>query len=79
MAGEVIVYSTPLCAPCEELKAYLRAKGVAFTVKDLLMEQDAAERFEAMNIRTAPILEVDGALLHGPDLGPETVDKLLGL
>ncbi len=79
MAGEVIVYSTPLCAPCEELKAYLRAKGVAFTVKDLLMEQDAAERFEAMNIRSTPILEVDGELLHGPDLGPDNVDRLLGL
>jgi glutaredoxin-like protein NrdH len=79
MADEVIVYSTPLCAPCEQLKGYLRAKGVAFVVKDLLMEEAAAERFEAMNIRSAPILEVDGELLFGPDLGPESVDKLLGL
>lgn len=79
MADQVIVYSTPLCAPCEQLKAYLRAKGVAFVVKDLLMEEAAAERFEAMNIRAAPILEVDGELLFGPDLGPEGVDRLLGL
>ena len=79
MAEQVIVYSTPLCAPCEQLKAYLRAKGVAFVVKDLLMEEAAAERFEAMNIRSAPILEVDGELLFGPALGPESVDKLLGL
>ncbi len=79
MASEVIVYSTPLCAPCEQLKGYLRAKGVEFVVKDLLMEEEAAERFEAMNIRSAPILEVDGELLFGPDLGPEGVDRLLGL
>lgn len=79
MADEVIVYSTPFCAPCEQLKAYLRAKGVEFVTLDLLLEEAAAERFQAMNIRSAPILEVDGEVLFGPDLGPEAIDRLLGI
>ena len=29
--ANVTVYSTPLCAPCEQLKTYLRDRGVEFT------------------------------------------------
>ena len=43
MADKVIVYSTPLCAPCEQVKAYLRRHGVDFVVKDLLMDEDAED------------------------------------
>ena len=48
MADNVIVYSTPLCAPCEQVKAYLRRHGVDFVVKDLLMDEDAAERLAVL-------------------------------
>jgi len=43
MSSEVIIYSTPLCAPCEQLKRYLSAMEVEFVVKDLLMDEEAAE------------------------------------
>ena len=79
MADKVIVYSTPLCAPCEQVKAYLRRHGVDFVVKDLLMDEDAAERLESFNIRSAPALEVDGEILAGPDLNPDRIDEVLGL
>jgi len=79
MAREVIVYSTPLCAPCERLKAYLRAQEVPFRVVDLLLDEAAAERLEALNIRSLPALEVDGEVLAGRDLEPARIDRLLGL
>lgn len=79
MAREVIVYSTPLCAPCEALKSYLRRNEVAFEVKDLMMDEDAAEKLEGLGIRTSPALEVDGRILAGPTLTPDAVDELLGL
>lgn len=79
MEREVIVYSTPLCPPCEELKAYLRRRGVAFRVKDLLMDEAAAERLEGLGIRAAPALEVDGEILAGAGLNPAAVDALLDL
>jgi glutaredoxin len=77
--AEVIVYSTPLCQPCEQLKNYLREKGVAFTAKDLMMDEDAAEFIDEKNIRTSPVLQVGETLLHGRDLEPGKIDALLGL
>ena len=79
MAHDVIVYSTPLCAPCEQLKAYLKAHDVAFRVIDLLMDEAAAEKLEALNIRSSPALEIDGEILAGRELEPAKIDPLLGL
>ena len=75
----VTVYSTPLCKPCEQLKAYLRAHDVDFVAKDLMMDQAAAEFIDSHNIRSSPVLQVDDVLLFGPELGPEKIDELLGL
>lgn len=75
----ITVYSTPFCAPCEQLKSYLRDRGVEFTAKDLMMDEDAAEFIDEKNIRTSPILQVDDTLLHGQDLEPAKIDALLGL
>lgn len=77
--AQVTVYSTPLCAPCEQLKAYLRERGVDFIAKDLMMDEDAAEFIDSKNIRTSPVLQVDDALLHGAALEPSNIDEMLGL
>jgi len=76
---EVTVYSTPFCAPCEGLKRFLAARGVAFRVRDLMMDEDAQERLEARGIRSTPALEVDGEIYAGDALSPERVRALLGL
>jgi len=76
---EVIVYSTPFCAPCEQLKRYLKAHAVDFTVKDLMMDEAAAELLESLNVRSSPALGIDGQVYAGADLNPATIDKLLGL
>ena len=77
--ANVIVYSTPLCVPCEQLKSYLRERGVDFTVKDLMMDEDAAEFIDSKNIRTSPILQIDEKLLYGQELEPSNIDALLDL
>lgn len=79
MDRPVIVYSTPLCAPCEQLKRYLAAHDVSFVTKDLMMDEDAAEFVEGRGIRTSPVLQVGDTLLHGNDLEPSHIDALLGL
>lgn len=76
MNREVIVYSTPLCGPCERLKEHLRAVGVSFVVKDVLVDEEAAEFLESRNIRSTPVLSVDGELVEGYQ--PEKVDELIG-
>lgn len=77
VARNVIVYSSPLCAPCERMKEYLRSRGVAFKVVDVMMDEDAAEFLESRNIRSTPVLSVDGELVVG--FQREPIDKLLGL
>tara|TARA_Y100000588_G_C13981448_1_gene807393 strand:- start:166 stop:408 length:243 start_codon:yes stop_codon:yes gene_type:complete len=77
--AKVTVFSTPLCAPCEQLKSYLRDRGVEFTSKDLMMDDDAAEFIDSKNIRTSPVLQVDDTLLHGQELEPSRIDALLKL
>lgn len=79
MAAEVIVYSTPMCAPCERLKQYLHAKGVRFVAKDLLMDEEAAEKMEHLGIRSTPVLEIDGRYYSGSELTPESLSHVLGI
>lgn len=76
---KVIVYSTPLCAPCEALKRFLRSHDVAFVAKDLMMDEDAAEYIESKNIRSTPVLQIDEQLYYGSDLSAERLEQLFAL
>ncbi len=73
--ADIIVYSTPLCAPCERLKRHLREKGVPFSVIDIMMDEEAGAFLESRGIRGTPVLSVDGELLVGFD--PRRIDQLL--
>jgi hypothetical protein len=50
---------------------------VAFTVKDLMADDDAAEFLEARGIYATPVLRVDDELLIG--FQPDKIDRLLGI
>ena len=76
---DVTVYSTPFCAPCEQLKRFLKDNDIAFTVRDLMMDEDAADRLEAKGIRSTPALEVDGEIYAGETLDPARVRALVGI
>lgn len=75
MSKQATVFSTPLCAPCERLKAYLRERGVDFIVRDIMMDEEAALFLENKNIRSTPVLMLDGELIVGFDR--ERIDQLL--
>ncbi len=79
MSNGITVYSTPLCAPCERLKQFLKQHGVAFTAIDLMMDEDAAERMEDLGIRSSPVLEVDGKCYAGAQLTPQLLAEVLHL
>jgi glutaredoxin-like protein NrdH len=79
MANSIIVYSTPLCAPCERLKQYLRSNQVQFDSRDLMMDEEAAEKIEDLGIRSTPVLEVDGQFYSGAGLSPDNLSRILGL
>ena len=77
MAHKLIVYSTPLCAPCEGLKRILSSEGFDFEVKDLLVDRKAAELLESLGIRSAPALGIDDKVYAGDDLAPDRLVALL--
>ena len=77
MPRDVIIYSTPLCPPCERLKVYLRERGVEFTVKDLLMDEEAAEFLAERGVHSTPVLQVDDELVIG--FQPDRIEELLGV
>ncbi len=78
MDRKIIVYSTPLCAPCERLKRYLREKSISFIAKDLMMDEEAADMLEEHGIRASPVLEIDGKYYYGSQLNPDKLAELLG-
>jgi glutaredoxin len=79
MARSLVVYTTPLCAPCEVLKRILATEGLAFEVKDLLVDDEAAALLERRGIRSAPALGIDDEIYAGDDLKPERLMALLDL
>jgi glutaredoxin len=79
MHGKVVLYTTPICGPCEQVKDYLDALGVAFTVIDVMVDEDAAALLESRGIRSAPALAVGDEIVAGPALNPDAIDTLLGL
>ena len=79
MAPEIIVYTTPLCAPCELLKRILTTEGLAFEIKDLMVDEAAAVLMEKHGIRSAPALGINGEIYSGDDLNPDRLVALLDL
>lgn len=77
MTQELIIYSTPHCVPCEGLKKILRAEGLEFEVKDILVDGEAAQVLEQRDIRSVPVLSIDGELHHGEALRMENLVGLL--
>ena len=67
--AEVVVYSTMFCPYCHRAKALLKAKGVAFTEIDVMM--DPAKREEMTRLsgggRTVPQIFIDGKPVGGSD------------
>lgn len=79
MPETVIVYSTPLCPPCEQLKRYLKAREVEFRVVDLMMDEEAADLMASKKLYNAPVLQVGEQFLAGQTLVPANINAALGI
>jgi glutaredoxin-like protein NrdH len=73
----LVVYASPLCAPCEALKRLLASEGLAFEVRDVMVDEAAANLLENHGIRTTPALGIDDELYAGDDLAPDRLVALL--
>ncbi len=59
------------------LAEYLTSNGVAFTIKDVMIDEEARDELLDLGVRSAPALVVDGKVVVGFDKA--RINGLLGL
>ena len=66
--ANVIIYSTPTCGFCDMAKAYFRENNVAFTEKDVMMDEAArAEMLNKSQQMGVPVIDINGKIIVGFD------------
>ena len=62
----VIVYTTPTCGYCHQVKNYLNQRQVPFVEHDVSLEVQAAERMVRLSgQRGVPVVVIDGQMVLG--------------
>jgi glutaredoxin 3 len=63
----VVVYTMTGCAHCAGVKAYLNEKGVEFTERNVLEDEQAMADFKELGFRGTPVTLVGGDAIVGLD------------
>ena len=71
----VILYSQPACPPCFAARSYLKARGVAFSYRDVQADPAAMRELLALKSQSTPTLVVNGEVMIG--FHPERLGALL--
>lgn len=72
----VVVYTTPTCGFCHQVKAYLRQRGVPFTEHDVSRDRAAAmQMVQLSGQQGVPVVVIDGQVVVGFDR--PRIDRLL--
>lgn len=59
MPKNITIYSRPTCAPCNQLKQFLKMKGFSYTIKDIDSNPDnAAEAYGYSGASIVPVTVV---------------------
>ncbi|HMK48122.1 MAG TPA: glutaredoxin domain-containing protein [Methanocella sp.] len=73
---KIKVYSQPTCSACNEMKEYLKKRGVEFDEIDITTNREALnEMIKVHKVRVTPLLIMGDRKLVGFD--PVAIDKLL--
>lgn len=74
----ILVYSTPSCPYCLQLKAYLDEKKIKYTNFDVASDTaKAQEMIDKSGQMGVPVLDIDGKIIVGFDRAE--IEKKLGL
>lgn len=78
MAKSVIVYSTPTCPWCIQVKQFLKDNNILFLNWDVSVDQLAAdEMIKKSGQMGVPVLDIDGTVIVGFD--KDKIKQLLGI
>lgn len=74
--SEVVVYSTPTCGYCHQVKQYLSQRGVPYREVDVAADpQAASEMVHLSGQRGVPVVVIDGQVVIG--FNRPRIDELL--
>lgn len=74
--ARVKIFSQPTCPACNDLKDYLKKKGIDFEDMDITVSKDALnELTKVYKVRVTPLMVVGDKKLIGFD--PVAIDRLL--
>ncbi|MDU8912260.1 glutaredoxin family protein [Aestuariicoccus sp. MJ-SS9] len=63
--GDVVIYTTPTCPDCRQLKSWLQQAGVAFEERDLSDPKIMVEAKVRYGVRVAPITVIGDWFTYG--------------
>jgi glutaredoxin-like protein NrdH len=65
---QVVVYTEPGCAGCEQVKKFLRARKIGFIEKDILQDLTAVKDLRQLGHLTVPVTRVGADVIVGFNL-----------
>lgn len=64
----IIIYTTPTCSFCKQVKKYLENHGVSFTDIDVSADQEKTqEMIQKSGQMGVPVIDIDGEIIIGFD------------
>lgn len=74
--ANIQIFSQPTCQACNELKEYLKSKGIPFVDHDIISDYNALEEMlHVHKVRVTPLIIIGDKKLVGFDA--EELEKLL--
>ncbi len=75
---QVIIYSTPTCPYCHQVKNYLTEKNIPFIDKNVAADAEARnEMMQKSSGLSVPVIDIDGTIIVG--FNRAKIDELLSL
>ncbi|MFP6583600.1 MAG: glutaredoxin family protein [Candidatus Hydrogenedentota bacterium] len=76
MSREIVVYSAEMCGDCQNLKAFMDANDIEYTVRDIRKNLEYGEELEAETGKLGvPYLHIEGEWIRGYDVGKPFTDE----
>jgi glutaredoxin-like protein NrdH len=74
---QVVVYTQPGCAGCDQVKKFLQARDIDFIDKDILQTWGAVDELRKMGHLTVPVTRVGTEVIVGFDL--DELERVFGV
>ena len=62
---KIIIYSTPTCPSCKNVKEFLKEKKIKFITKDVSIKKNADEMIKKSNQMSVPVIDINGKIIIG--------------